>query len=30
LILGWMFPVLMILGIVAAVVIPQFASMAPQ
>ena len=30
LILGWMFPALMILGIVAAVVIPQFASMAPQ
>jgi len=30
LILGWMFPALMILGIVAAVVIPQFAGMAPQ
>ena len=30
LILGWMFPALMILGIVAAVVIPQLAGMAPQ
>jgi uncharacterized membrane protein YhaH (DUF805 family) len=30
LILAWMFPVIMILGIVAAVVIPQFAGMAPQ
>ncbi len=30
LILGWMFPAIMILGIVAAVVIPQFAGMAPQ
>ena len=30
LILGWMFPALMILGIVAAVVVPQFAGMAPQ
>ena len=30
LILGWMFPVLMILGIAAAVIVPQFAGMAPQ
>jgi uncharacterized membrane protein YhaH (DUF805 family) len=30
LILAWIFPVIMILGIVAAVVIPQFAGMAPQ
>ena len=30
LILAWIFPVIMILGIVAAVVIPQMAGMAPQ
>ena len=30
LILGWMFPVIMILGIVAAVAIPMFAGTAPQ
>jgi uncharacterized membrane protein YhaH (DUF805 family) len=30
LILAWMFPAIMILGIVAAIVIPQFAGMAPQ
>ncbi len=30
LILGWMFPAIMILGIVAAIVVPQFAGMGPQ